>query len=346
MHIATYCQVLALSRVSVCLFHVTCAPVIQLHTERYFFDYLFPCMTYFLAFVSDFVLPFWLVHLAVLFWFRPLFPVYCLSLLDCDLALMCWSVLFVFCTVISTQFKLVGLALFIKTSPDFYCKRLTPVCGVTEYFAIMETADLEALKSAVCEQRQTLQQHQQFFEGFNQSIGALTQLQGEQQKQLTQVIEGMKQLSTQILSLGASATVVSTPSPPAPVSLNESIFPVSKPDKFDGSPELCKGFLLQCSIYFCNSPPSSDQSRIAFVVSRMTGKALDWATAVWPNLQTLTFEQFITELRSVFDHPREGKSSGEFLCKIRQGNRSVVEYALEFRTLAASSGWNEPALLI
>ena len=29
-----------------------------------------------------------------------------------------------------------------------------------------------------------------------------------------------------------------------------------------------------------------------------------------------------------------------------QGNRSVVEYSLEFHTLAASSGWNEAALLI
>ena len=31
---------------------------------------------------------------------------------------------------------------------------------------------------------------------------------------------------------------------------------------------------------------------------------------------------------------------------LRQGNHSVVDYCLEFRTLAASSGWNEAALLV
>ena len=48
----------------------------------------------------------------------------------------------------------------------------------------------------------------------------------------------------------------------------------------------------------------------------------------------------------MFDHPYEGKVSGELLVNLRQGNRSVVDYSLEFRTLAASSGWNEAALLV
>ena len=48
----------------------------------------------------------------------------------------------------------------------------------------------------------------------------------------------------------------------------------------------------------------------------------------------------------VFDHQYEGKVSGELLAKLRQRNRSVVEYSLEVCTLADSSGWNEAALLI
>ena len=47
-----------------------------------------------------------------------------------------------------------------------------------------------------------------------------------------------------------------------------------------------------------------------------------------------------------FDHPYEGKISGELLAELRQGERSVVDYSLEFRTLEASSGWNEAALLV
>uniref|UniRef100_A0AAR2JHU7 ribonuclease H n=1 Tax=Pygocentrus nattereri TaxID=42514 RepID=A0AAR2JHU7_PYGNA len=57
-------------------------------------------------------------------------------------------------------------------------------------------------------------------------------------------------------------------------------------------------------------------------------------------------ERFLKEFKLVFDHPYEGKVSGELLTQLRQGPRSVVDYALEFRTLAASSGWNETALLV
>ncbi|KAI4902633.1 hypothetical protein NFI96_002208 [Prochilodus magdalenae] len=48
---------------------------------------------------------------------------------------------------------------------------------------------------------------------------------------------------------------------------------------------------------------------------------------------------------SVFDHPHDSKSHGELLSRLRQGSRSVAEYSLEFRTIAAGTGWNEPALL-
>ena len=51
-------------------------------------------------------------------------------------------------------------------------------------------------------------------------------------------------------------------------------------------------------------------------------------------------------ISAVFDHPHDGKVSGELLCKLLLGNHSVADNALEFHTLAAGSGWNEAALLI
>ncbi len=51
------------------------------------------------------------------------------------------------------------------------------------------------------------------------------------------------------------------------------------PDKFDGTSSKCKGFLLQCSM-FVNQQPllyPTDDSRIAFVCSLLTGRALEWA---------------------------------------------------------------------
>ncbi|KAI4900377.1 hypothetical protein NFI96_000695, partial [Prochilodus magdalenae] len=90
---------------------------------------------------------------------------------------------------------------------------------------------------------------------------------------------------------------------------------------------------------------STDRSRIAFIISRLTGKALDWATAVWASYENDTYDHFLSGFQSVFDHPHDGKSYGELLTRMRQGSRSVAEYSLEFRTIAAGTGWNEPALL-
>ena len=86
-------------------------------------------------------------------------------------------------------------------------------------------------------------------------------------------------------------------------------------------------------MYFDNSPASTDQAKISFIVSRLADKALEWATAIWANVQNQIHEQFVKDFKSVFDCPHEGKSNGELLVKIRQGNRSVAAYVLEFRTL-------------
>lgn len=47
---------------------------------------------------------------------------------------------------------------------------------------------------------------------------------------------------------------------------------------------------------------------------------------------------------STIAHSPEGKEIVEKPLDIKQDNQNVSEYALEFRTLVASSGWNKPAL--
>lgn len=46
----------------------------------------------------------------------------------------------------------------------------------------------------------------------------------------------------------------------------------------------------------------------------------------------------------VFNHAPEGKEVSERLLEVKQGNHRMVEYRLDFRTLAAESGWNKTAL--
>ncbi|KAK3556472.1 hypothetical protein QTP70_008336 [Hemibagrus guttatus] len=49
-------------------------------------------------------------------------------------------------------------------------------------------------------------------------------------------------------------------------------------------------------------------------------------------------------LRDVFEYPAGGKDVSTRLLQLSQGSRLAAEYAIEFRTLAAQSGWNDVAL--
>ncbi len=120
------------------------------------------------------------------------------------------------------------------------------------------------------------------------------------------------------------------------------------PERFDGDSTKCKGFLLQCSL-FVNQQPSlypTESSRIAFVCSLLTGKALDWATAVWRTDGSAfpTFDSFLHQFREMFEHPAEGRGAGEQLLALSQGRKTAADYALSFRTLAAQTTWVEDTL--
>ncbi|KAL0185425.1 hypothetical protein M9458_021122, partial [Cirrhinus mrigala] len=134
------------------------------------------------------------------------------------------------------------------------------------------------------------------------------------------------------------------PSPAAPVASPRLAYP----DKFDGSPAKCKGFLLQCSLFVTQQPAlyPTEESRIAFVCSLLTGKALDWATAVWdlnrPSFPS--FKEFLRRFKEVFDYPEGGLGAGEQILMLRQGKNTAAEFALTFRTLAAQTGWPDEPL--
>ncbi len=50
------------------------------------------------------------------------------------------------------------------------------------------------------------------------------------------------------------------------------------------------------------------------------------------------------ELKKVFDRRGDlGREAARELAELRQGNRSVTDYSIEFRTLAAECKWNYEA---
>ncbi len=104
----------------------------------------------------------------------------------------------------------------------------------------------------------------------------------------------------------------------------------NNPPLYDGDPNSCRAFLSQCSLVFALQPRryATERLKIAYVITLLTGRAREWGTAVWD-----TGASFC----NVFD---------DFHCEmtLRQGGRSVTDYAIQFKTLAASCDWNEGAL--
>ncbi|KAI2644142.1 Retrotransposon-derived protein PEG10 [Labeo rohita] len=182
-----------------------------------------------------------------------------------------------------------------------------------------DPATVSQIATAMSAQASMLSQHQQ-------QLNRLTTL----TEQLLQAIQGMR----------AAPPPIPVP-PPAPLPAAQPVTASPKlafPEKFDSTAAKCKGFLLQCTL-FVNQQPNlyaSDESKIAFVCSLLTGKALEWATAVW-DLGHSTYPTFATFLRSfkeVFQPTPDSSEAEEQIVSLRQGRRTAADYALEFLELA------------
>uniref|UniRef100_A0A3Q2EAZ1 CCHC-type domain-containing protein n=1 Tax=Cyprinodon variegatus TaxID=28743 RepID=A0A3Q2EAZ1_CYPVA len=125
-------------------------------------------------------------------------------------------------------------------------------------------------------------------------------------------------------------------------------FRLSLPERFFGLPSECKGFLFQCKLFFEDSPSSfpDDKKKIAFILSRLSGKALEWAEARFASESSLncSFEEFVQEFMQVFYQVNVKYTESRGLLKLKQGNRTVADFSIDFRVKAAASRWNKSAL--
>ena len=120
------------------------------------------------------------------------------------------------------------------------------------------------------------------------------------------------------------------------------------PRMYSGEFNKCRGFLGQCQLLFRHQPSryQSDGDKIALIISALSEKALDWAIATTESnpLLSSNLSLFLEEFRSTFDHHSCGADAAGRLHTLSQGSRSVAEYTLDFRTLAADSHWDDTAL--
>uniref|UniRef100_A0A3Q2TMV6 Chromo domain-containing protein n=1 Tax=Fundulus heteroclitus TaxID=8078 RepID=A0A3Q2TMV6_FUNHE len=180
-------------------------------------------------------------------------------------------------------------------------------------------------------------------------LGTLSRALADQQEQLQNQGSAMRALQAQVQELAPQlghlthALQNPPPAPPAPASpapapeTAQSPPPrdvsLPSPERFSGEGGDCGGFLFQCSL-------------ISFILGLLTGRALRWAEARFPNCQQYgqTFATFVQEFKTVFAATIEPAVLSRRLWAVKQRGRPVSDFALEFRTLAAAAGWESRAL--
>ncbi|KAI2661152.1 Transposon Tf2-6 polyprotein [Labeo rohita] len=177
---------------------------------------------------------------------------------------------------------------------------------------------------------------------------------GHQASQLSSTAQEVETLTVQMAELSGRfrelQDVTSSPTSGVPLSLTqrEPEPHANNPPLYDGDPNSCRAFLSQCSLVFALQPRryATERLKVAYVITLLTGKAREWGSAVWDAGASFCtdFEEFRAEMTKLFDRSVKGDEAASKLARLRQGGRSVTEYAILFKTLAASCDWNEGAL--
>lgn len=165
---------------------------------------------------------------------------------------------------------------------------------------------------------------------------------GRHSTQLDSVAASVRNLAAQIQPLQLSRSASSS----TPAAAHEPRLP--PPEKYSGEPGTCRSFLTQCSLIFQLQPATfpSDQAKVAYVLTQLSGRAREWGTALWEVESPVCedFRGFCEEMKRVFDRSKHGHEAARELLHMRQGRRSVSEFAIDFQTLATSTSWNAGAI--
>ncbi|KAL6483817.1 hypothetical protein MHYP_G00086890 [Metynnis hypsauchen] len=187
----------------------------------------------------------------------------------------------------------------------------------------MDPADLDPIKSALQNQGAVIGRHEQLLHDMMQQLTLLvrTHTEGAQPASASTGVGA---------GAGASTGTPVLASPFSPTNPNpvHSDALVANPERYAGDPETCRGFLLQCSLVFEQQPSRfpTERSKVAYMISLLTGRALAWATSLWEldSPDTASGESFKRAMRTTFHNPRGGREVAPRLLALSQGTHSDV----------------------
>ncbi len=153
------------------------------------------------------------------------------------------------------------------------------------------------------------------------------------------LVAQVSELTQQFQRLRGPTAHLTPPVPlPSPEDSSQSEPRLPVPASYTGEPDYCRAFLTRCSMHFSLQPRTfnNERTKVAFVLTLLTGRAALWGTAVWENQDPCcaSFQDLSAEMRRVFDRAASGREAARMLADLRQGERTVSDFSIEFRTLA------------
>ncbi len=131
---------------------------------------------------------------------------------------------------------------------------------------------------------------------------------------------------------------------PPPIKPSASACPMAKPATYSGEVNACSGFLLQCSLYFelQNHQFVSDRAKIVFIMSLLSGKALQWVESFWNSRSPLvrSLDDFVDHFRDVFGKSTSAISVHDELFRQWQADMSI-NTTTQFDSILSLWAWVE-----
>lgn len=188
----------------------------------------------------------------------------------------------------------------------------------------------------------------------HKALSSQGQLLGQHQLHIRTLTTSNQALGAQVAQLQTQIAQLSThpyhtpqqPAPDSPTPPRESYVP--DPEPFYRELEKCQKFLFQCFRVFDQRPVTfaTYSSKIHYIMGLLRGRALSWVEATYSQyfVSTLSLRELCSRLQEVFNHLEHSGNAAKRLLRLRQGQRSVADFSIDFWTLVADSQWNDAAL--
>lgn len=210
----------------------------------------------------------------------------------------------------------------------------------------MDSADSDPVQRALLTQEALLERHEKMLHHINKELSALTQALAQRTPLVSSPSPSVNPSPRVSPSPSPNPQAAAAPPDPPAAWLEAPGRTMPSPEPFTGELEKCSGFLAQVSLFFRqqNRTYASDGARIAFFVQLLRDRALQWAQALLKTLPNISYLDFLTEFKSVFERDGGPSAAAQRLLNLKQGKRTMADFSVDFRILAVETGWKEEAV--